>query len=62
MAKPGKIIVLTLILLENYDTIVLTKTWLQEGIYIGELLDDRYTIYRKDRNYPSQGICMGGGI
>lgn len=50
----------SLSVLENeYDIIILTETRLNETIDIKELFDDRYTLFKKDRNL---GKDMGGGV
>lgn len=46
----------------NYDIIVLTETWLVGGIYDSELVDDRYSIFRRDRNLQATHKKDGGGI
>lgn len=38
------------ILSHHYDIIIFTETWLQPNIYDSELLDDRYLVFRRDRN------------
>lgn len=35
----------------NYDVIVLCETWLREGFHDEELFDDRYNVYRRDRDF-----------
>ncbi len=50
------------ILSNTYDVIVLTETWLHPGIHSGELFDDRYVIYRKDRDYEGLNQERGGGV
>jgi hypothetical protein len=37
----------------NYDVVVLTETWLNEGVLSSELFDDRFIVYRQD---------VGGGV
>ncbi|CAB3239331.1 unnamed protein product [Arctia plantaginis] len=46
----------------SYDIICLTETWLMEGISDSELFDDRYLVWRRDRDYTSTGQVMGGGV
>lgn len=50
------------VLLNDYDVIALTETWLLDSISDNELLDDRYLVWRRDRNYISTGQTMGGGV
>lgn len=47
---------------EDFDIIVLVETWLNEGISSSELLDDRYVIYRFDRNFNTSAKKDGGGV
>lgn len=47
----------------NFDVIVLTETWLNKNILSSELFDDRYIVYRRDRE--STGFHRnkeGGGV
>lgn len=47
----------------NFDIIVLTETWLNSNVFSSELFDERYVIYRRDRN--RSGSCLGregGGV
>ncbi|CAB3251213.1 unnamed protein product [Arctia plantaginis] len=47
----------------NYDIIVLTETWLNSSVLSTELFDDRYVVYRRDRE--SSGFHPGkegGGV
>lgn len=46
----------------DYDIICLCETWLISGIYNAELFDNRYNVYRCDRNYSQRGNSMGGGV
>ncbi|CAH2096629.1 unnamed protein product [Euphydryas editha] len=47
----------------NYDILVLTETWLNDKINDEELFDNRYTVYRRDREttgfHPEK---EGGGV
>lgn len=45
----------------NYDVIVLTETWLHSGVYDSELFDDRYIVYRRDRQTSRYRTCKEGG-
>lgn len=47
----------------NFDIIVLTETWLHDGVLSSELFDDRYVVYRRDR-YTSgfHSFKSGGGV
>jgi hypothetical protein len=38
----------------------MTETWLCDGIYDAEFIDERYTVFRRDRNACAGG--MGGGV
>lgn len=47
----------------NYDVIVLTETWLNSNILSSELFDDRYEVYRRDRETTGfQNNKDGGGV
>lgn len=50
------------ILAHNYDVIILTETWLHEGIHNNELFDARYRVYRQDRDRAGSGRRDGGGV
>ncbi|KAK9729158.1 hypothetical protein QE152_g16113 [Popillia japonica] len=41
----------------NYDVILLVETWLDQSIFDGEIFDNRFCVYRRDR--VSQ---RGGGV
>lgn len=45
----------------NYHVVVLTETWLWEGIRTEELFSDAYTVWRRDRDYGRLGQKRGGG-
>jgi hypothetical protein len=47
----------------NYEVIILTETWLNDGILNEELFDDRYVVYRRDRSSTGfHGNKDGGGV
>lgn len=46
----------------NYDVIVLVETWLNPGINDMELVDDRYTVFRRDRDLSQTAKLDGGGV
>jgi len=48
------------ILAGNYNVIALVETWLSDSH--SELFDDRYMIFRKDRNTELRGKCWRGGV
>ena len=50
------------ILSNNYDIIVMVETWLCEGIFDRELCDNRYDVFRLDRDLVATGKTTGGGI
>lgn len=52
------------ILSNNYDIIVLTETWLCDGVVDSEIFDDRYEVYRRDRDTCLTGNSKksGGGV
>ncbi|CAH2088723.1 unnamed protein product [Euphydryas editha] len=50
------------LLLNSYDVVSLTETWLLDGISNNELFDDRYVVWRRDRNYVITQEKLGGGV
>lgn len=50
------------LLLNSYDIISLTETWLLDGINDSELFDSRYVVWRRDRNYQTTREKYGGGV
>lgn len=48
--------------MNSYDIIVLTETWLLDGVLNTELFDDRYLVFRRDRDYERTGQSRGGGV
>ncbi|GBM61262.1 putative RNA-directed DNA polymerase from transposon BS [Araneus ventricosus] len=46
---------------ENFDVICLTETWLCEQIDSSDLSDDRYLVFRKDRDSSTSSCKRGGG-
>lgn len=51
-----------LICLNAYDIVVLTETWLVDGISDSELFNDQYIVWRRDRDYTLTGQTRGGGV
>lgn len=49
------------VLNRNVDVIVLCETWLNDGIHSNELIDNRYIVYRADRNLNLIDKQDGGG-
>lgn len=50
------------ILLNNYDILIITESWLQDDILNSELCDNRYEAFRVDRNLSATEKRTGGGI
>ncbi|KAL0818556.1 hypothetical protein ABMA28_008995 [Loxostege sticticalis] len=50
------------ILSNNYDVIVLTETWLTDDIDNNEFIDQRYVVYRCDRDRSASNKQDGGGV
>lgn len=46
---------------KSYDVILLCETWLNCNVYSSELFDDRYVVYRRDRDNVSLDKNDGGG-
>lgn len=50
------------VLLNDYDVITITESWLLDNIMDGELFDDRYCVWRRDRDYARTKQTRGGGV
>lgn len=48
--------------ISNFDCICLTETWLNNSFFSSELFDDRYVVYRKDRDFSKTKKQDGGGV
>lgn len=46
----------------SYDVMVLTETWLDDSVYSSELFDNRYLVWRRDRDYSRTAQKRGGGV
>lgn len=46
----------------DYDMVIITETWLLDSIADAELFDDRYVVFRRDRNYSATAQIYGGGV
>lgn len=46
----------------SYDIICFTESWLNDGFFNNELFDDRYVVWRRDRNYAVTEQKKGGGV
>ncbi|GBN32056.1 hypothetical protein AVEN_97329-1 [Araneus ventricosus] len=47
---------------EDFVVICLTETWLCEQIDSSDLFDDRYLVFRKDRDSSTSSCKRGGGV
>ncbi|CAH2109043.1 unnamed protein product [Euphydryas editha] len=54
--------VLKNILINNYNVIVFTETWLNSNVTNLEFIDKRYTVYRRDRLCSETTKKDGGGV
>lgn len=45
----------------NHDIIAITESWLQNNISSSELFDDRFSVFRCDRDLDGMGVSRGGG-
>lgn len=45
----------------SHDVILLCETWLREDVFTSELFDDRYIVYRNDRDNAAINKGDGGG-
>lgn len=50
------------ILINNYDIICFSETWLNSTVFSEELFDDRYVIFRRDRESTKSLSKEGGGV
>lgn len=50
------------LLSNDFDIIIITETWLHDGILDGELCDTRYDVFRNDRDLAATGKATGGGV
>lgn len=44
------------------DVVMITESWLHEGIYDGELCSSEYDVFRNDRDLKSSDKHTGGGV
>lgn len=49
------------VLSNDYDLIMLSETWLHEHLFDSELFDNRYLVYRNDRDSVITEKSRGGG-
>lgn len=59
--KTKTVTFLNAVLSDNFDLIVITESWLNSSVENSEILDDRYTVFRSDRDYLNTGKSEGGG-
>lgn len=50
------------VLNNNYDIIALTETWLDSSFHDSQFFDDRYSVFRCDRNVNTSYKLRGGGV
>lgn len=50
------------ILSSNYDLMCFTETWLQSDILDSEICDNRYDVFRCDRDLAATSRATGGGV
>lgn len=53
---------LTNILNTNYDIVCITESWLNDSFYSSEYFDDRYEVFRCDRDEVTTGCKRGGSV
>lgn len=46
----------------DFDIIVFTETWLNKSVYSSEFIDNRYNVYRRDRESSNTSKLDGGGV
>lgn len=47
---------------DDYDIVCLTETNFDSGIYTSEVIDDRYVVFRRDRESTTSSKQSGGGV
>lgn len=47
--------------LNYYDIIGITETWLNDSVFNGELFNDQYVVFRRDRSTSASPKIDGGG-
>lgn len=50
------------LLSSDYDVVVLSETWLYEGVFSSEFVPDSYAVLRCDRDFDAAGRSRGGGV
>lgn len=50
------------VLINEFDIILISETWLVDSISDDELFDGRYNVYRNDRDTTLTGKTKGGGV
>lgn len=50
------------VLSEDYDIVAIVESWLTPGVNSGELFDQRYQVFRQDRDPHTTGKSKGGGL
>lgn len=51
----------TELMANSFDVILLSETWLNNDFYDHEFFDNRYVVFRVDRNKEETGLSRGGG-
>lgn len=46
----------------DFDIIMLTETWFNDGVFDGEFINNRFIVYRRDREQITQKMNNGAGI
>lgn len=49
------------VMANSYDVLLLCETWLNGEFYDSEFFDNRYVVFRMDRNVAITGLSRGGG-
>lgn len=50
------------LLLNSYDILSITESWLTDSVLNSELFDSRYLVWRRDRDYLRTSQKYGGGV
>lgn len=46
----------------TWDVVMITESWLHDGIYDGEICSCEYDVFRNDRDLKASDKRIGGGV
>lgn len=50
------------VVINDYDFLCISESWLTSDFYDREYFDSRYTVFRCDRSVAASGCVAGGGV